>query len=275
MSAVQTFQAPATGEDSGSTQFIADPGNSCFWQCTAATEWAYASGNSALDMRGISLELPGYSGRAYDAAVIEYAAKFIAWCNQDSGVPIRRLTHADLRANPLAIGVTSHDEVPDPDNANLKGGRYHHTDPGPTFPWSTVMARAAEIAKGGAPGSVTTGGKSGMGTAKYTQSVLQSVFATGFRIDERFREFWATCGGAVKPASVAASIAIFGYPLSWAVVDTEVNRPGLGNPTVQYFERARLEYWRDGSITIGRIGAEVWEVERSFLPAETSQPEQP
>jgi hypothetical protein len=48
------------------------------------------------------------------------------------------------------------------------------------------------------------------------------------------------------------SVALFGYPISKAVVDPETGR------TVQYFERARFEYYPDstapGGVLLTRLG---------------------
>jgi hypothetical protein len=47
-------------------------------------------------------------------------------------------------------------------------------------------------------------------------------------------------------------VALFGYPISKAVVDPETGR------TVQYFERARFEYYPDstapGGVLLTRLG---------------------
>jgi photosystem II stability/assembly factor-like uncharacterized protein len=63
---------------------------------------------------------------------------------------------------------------------------------------------------------------------------------TGHNIKYGFRDYWASRGG----------VGFFGYPLTEEFVENGV--------TVQYFERARLEY-RDGKLSLGRLGAELTE----------------
>ena len=71
-------------------------------------------------------------------------------------------------------------------------------------------------------------------------SIADYFQETGHNIKYGFRGFWHNNGG----------LARFGYPLTEEFVENGV--------TVQYFERARFEY-RDGKITLGRIGAELIE----------------
>jgi photosystem II stability/assembly factor-like uncharacterized protein len=69
---------------------------------------------------------------------------------------------------------------------------------------------------------------------------------TGHNVKYGFRDFWRSNGG----------IAQFGFPLTEEFVENGVS--------VQYFERARLEY-RDGEVSVGRLGAELIEG-RFFRP---------
>ena len=78
---------------------------------------------------------------------------------------------------------------------------------------------------------------------------------TGHQICGDFRDFWQTHGLEMgdQGASTRESIALFGYPLSEQYVDSAT---GL---TVQYFERARLEYHPEfegtaqSTITLGSL----------------------
>lgn len=72
---------------------------------------------------------------------------------------------------------------------------------------------------------------------------------TGHNIAHGFRDYWHNNGGLTR----------FGYPLTEEFVENGV--------TVQYFERARMEY-RDGQVGLGRLGAELTQgfVGPSFVP---------
>lgn len=74
-------------------------------------------------------------------------------------------------------------------------------------------------------------------------------FPTGVAVDEAFYTEWETPYGADGPLD---PIAVFGYPVAPAEVG---NIPDVQR--FQYFERARLELRTDGSISYGRVGAEL------------------
>ncbi len=61
---------------------------------------------------------------------------------------------------------------------------------------------------------------------------------TSHNLGHGFRDFWQANGG----------VGQFGYPITEEFIENGVS--------VQYFERARLEY-RDGQVTLGRLGAEL------------------
>jgi hypothetical protein len=63
---------------------------------------------------------------------------------------------------------------------------------------------------------------------------------TKHNLGHGFRDFWQVNGG----------ISQFGFPITEEFVENGV--------PVQYFERARFEY-RDGKVTLGRLGAELTE----------------
>lgn len=68
---------------------------------------------------------------------------------------------------------------------------------------------------------------------------IRTFTETGHTLRNEFRHFWEQQGG----------LAVFGYPLTEALL--------IDNTTVQYFERARFERQSDGTITLGRLGAEA------------------
>ena len=75
-------------------------------------------------------------------------------------------------------------------------------------------------------------------TQPFDPAVSTYFEETGHNIKYGFRDFWRTNGGLLT----------FGYPLTEEFVENGV--------TVQYFERARLEY-RDNKVGIARLGAEL------------------
>lgn len=71
--------------------------------------------------------------------------------------------------------------------------------------------------------------------------------ATGYCISGSIRTYWERNGG----------LAVFGYPITAQRVETVEGR----TIQVQWFERDRLEIQADGSITAGRLGARLLELQ--------------
>ena len=262
-SAVARFQSPSSKFDQGSTNFVADPGAGKYYQCVSALDVAYGAGNYQQNRRAIQIELPGYAGRAYDPAVLDYAARFLGWASKEYGIPLRKLSLSDLRTIPDASGVCGHEDIPNPDNPSQGGGQDGHTDPGPTFPWGDVLAKAAQYAGGTEP--VTGGTKSGKRPASGTDSGGDSggnLWPTGFRIGVSFRRYWGSVSAIGGVTGTPGALADLGYPISREFVDTATDPP----LTVQYFERARLELHPDGSITRGLVGYAALREQAPFLP---------
>jgi hypothetical protein len=232
-SAVGRFQSAGSG---GSVQVVADPFSGKYYQCVYNDDTAYGCGNFQHNQRAIQIELPGWPDVDYDHSVVDYAGRFIGEAARAYGIPLRYLSRGELVANPNASGVTGHDQIPDPNNPALGGGRDHHTDPGPAFPWALCMSIAAQ--ESGLP--VIVGGPGGGGTAANPFR----FGATGFGVRGGFSVVYWQSGG----------IARWGYPVSWEFVET--NEHGM-NYTVQYFERGRMELQPDGRVTFGRVGAEL------------------
>lgn len=269
-SALALFASPGDPrEGGGSTQFVADPARGCFWQLVDCNKVAYGCGNYDWNKRAIQIELPGFAGRLFDPNVADYAARFAAWLKVDSGIPIERVSFDMLRSNGNVRGLTGHMDIPDPNNAALRGGQDHHGDPGLTFPWAEVLDKAARYAAGSPPLPPT-------GPApdlhKPTPGVQSLRWPTGFRVGGGFYGYWASLGGALPVGGAGGPtvpIAIFGYPISRVFVD----EGGPVHIVVQYFERARMEKWPDGRITLGLVGRAELDARARFLPAEVTQPE--
>lgn len=65
---------------------------------------------------------------------MHHAAKWVAEKCKLHGIPIRKLTVAQLQANPNALGICGHVDV------SLAFHQSTHTDPGPYFPWPQFLS---------------------------------------------------------------------------------------------------------------------------------------
>jgi hypothetical protein len=76
---------------------------------------------------------------------------------------------------------------------------------------------------------------------------VESMIIGEFVVSNPFLDFWLNNGG----------LPIFGYPITGL---TELDFGGaIGKLPVQWFERARFELQANGSVTLGRVGAEAME----------------
>ncbi|MGW0485829.1 peptidoglycan recognition protein family protein [Nonomuraea sp. NPDC003214] len=98
------------------------------------TAWAAPGCNSD----GLQIELAGRAGQnrsqwddAYSRALLRQAAKVVAtWCKKHN-IPVRKLTHAQLRAGHK--GIVGHVDV------SKVYKKSDHWDPGPSFPWDHFL----------------------------------------------------------------------------------------------------------------------------------------
>src|SRR5690606_31871662 len=84
---------------------------------------------------------------------------------------------------------------------------------------------------------------------------------TGYCVSDPLLGYWERNGG----------LAVFGYPLSERRVETVEGR----TIPVQWFERDRLEIQADGTITAGRLGARVLELQGRRWELTPPAPPQP
>lgn len=94
----------------------------------------------------IGIEHAGYASQGkkgweddYSKAVLENSARLAADICHRNGIPIERLSAADLKAGRLS-GICGHVDVTN----GLSNGK-GHTDPGPHFPWDSWLARVREL----------------------------------------------------------------------------------------------------------------------------------
>jgi len=91
--------------------------------------------------------------------------------------------------------------------------------------------------------------------------------ATGFAIAPEFIDSWSNNGVELGDAGVSyrESLALFGYPISTALVEDN----GGGAVLTQWFERARFEL-RDGEVMLAPLGVETLDVPGVDAPAVAS-----
>jgi len=94
---------------------------------------------STSNNRSVQFELCGLSNKLSDATMRQ-AARTVARVCREFGLPIRKLSSADLRAG--TRGICGHADVT---AAWLQGD---HTDPGNTFPWTTFLTYVQAAASG-------------------------------------------------------------------------------------------------------------------------------
>lgn len=96
---------------------------------------AWHAGNPDYNRRSIGIELATVTRdakghlvpNAFPGRLLETAAALVADVCRRRSIPV------------LRAAIIGHDEVPDPLDPLRKGGRHHHTDPGPAFPWPDFL----------------------------------------------------------------------------------------------------------------------------------------
>ena len=161
---------------------------------------------------------------------VDGGAQWSAVANELSGTAILRLTRDPLAANTLLAATSS--------------GVYRTTDGGvswsaldrgfPAIGSATAVAAAGAVAYAATAYGVYFLSPAGPVPALVGGGVYFSAF--GHSIQEPFLSFWRAYGG----------VTVFGYPRTEALQ--------LGGRTVQYFQRARLEYSAADGVTLTPLG---------------------
>ena len=107
-------------------------------QCVRLADTAFTVGNTQGNRRGINWEFSGFAaqsgaqwGDTFSMAMLAQAAPYWALDAARYGIPIRRVTVAELRAG--TPGLSTHNDF------RLAFGGTTHTDPGANFPWSAFI----------------------------------------------------------------------------------------------------------------------------------------
>lgn len=121
---------------SGSSAHLVVDDNSIV-QCVHFTDRAW---HAPPNTGSIGLEHSGYSHESrdewldpYGIAMLRLSAAAVAQLCHQFDIPIRKLSAAELAANPQARGICGHADV---------SAAFHqstHTDPGPNFPWDVYL----------------------------------------------------------------------------------------------------------------------------------------
>ena len=117
-------------------------------QCVKDEDAAWHAGPA--NAFSVGIELSGYAKQtpdewkdAYNTAMLKNAADLVRSLCKKYGIPMVRLTPAQLKAG--ASGIVGHVDV------NSAFGKGDHTDPGRNFPWDRFMSmvRGSAVALGG------------------------------------------------------------------------------------------------------------------------------
>ncbi len=118
---------------------------------------AYTNGNGPYNDTGINVEMAGYAGETqFSEAMYESVGQLIAYLSDEYDVPLRHPTDdiAPCSAYDGQGGVIGHDQIPSPyDCSRVTSGK---TDPGSTWDWNYVMAKAGGSGGGLAVGDAVT-----------------------------------------------------------------------------------------------------------------------
>jgi hypothetical protein len=124
--AVNHFQNP---NSQASAQFVVRSSDGAITQTVREQDVAWHAGNWDYNTKSIGIEHEGFVDNPswFTDAMYRSSAQLAASIVRKYSIPIDR-QH-----------LIGHNEVPDPLNPTLSGGRDHHTDPGPFWNWGLYM----------------------------------------------------------------------------------------------------------------------------------------
>ena len=208
------------GNNGSSTHYLTKLDMTPFEQHVLESNAAWTAGNSEYNLRGINVEgeLPG---NQWTPALIREFAKTTYPIWKRNNIP---LVYLGSNNGPGKRGLIGHADVPDQD----------HTDPGSTFDWPLYIAELNALDGATPPPSdwpkvpVTERDPWRESNPWSKDKWIPRVFVAGIN---------------------AEGFMSSGYVLTEAFAEDD--------KVVQYFERARWELHRDGSITKGLVGLEA------------------
>lgn len=127
----------ATTDREASAHYCVD--NNSVVGCVHETDIAFHAppntGSVGIEHAGYARQTTGDWLDAYGAAMLrDHSAPLVRDICSRHGIPLTWLSVDDLKANPKAKGITSHN------NVSRAFGQSTHTDPGPNFPYDQYMA---------------------------------------------------------------------------------------------------------------------------------------
>jgi hypothetical protein len=124
---IRYFQNPSA---QASSHFVVRSGDGAVTQVVREQDVAWHAGNWDYNTRSIGIEHEGFVNNPswFTDAMYRSSAQLVATMVRRFSIPIDR-QH-----------IVGHNEVPDPMNPTLSGGRDHHTDPGRFWNWNLYMS---------------------------------------------------------------------------------------------------------------------------------------
>ena len=108
------------------------------------TAWAAPGANHdgiQIELAGRARQTPAEWADAESKLILDRCARLLALLGHQRGIPLVHLTPRDLK-DTSRKGVVGHADV------TAAFGRSTHTDPGPGFPWASVLAAARRYRAG-------------------------------------------------------------------------------------------------------------------------------
>lgn len=150
--------------------------NTSVVQCVRTTDranTARASGNRIgihYELCGRAAFTPAQWSNAYGTAMLRLAAKQAARDAKKHGIPIVKLSVADVKAGKK--GFCGHVDI------SYAFGESDHTDPGKSFPWATFLGMVKEYATGGVSNVSAKDVIDALKSAEGKKLIAEAVFNT-------------------------------------------------------------------------------------------------
>jgi len=111
------------------------------YQMVREKDIAWHAGNWDYNQHSIGIEHAGFADYNYFTDV-EYrsSARLVAYLLRKYNITLVRPTGIAPADAGQSYGIIGHDQVPDPDNPSLGGGRSHHYDPGRHWNWTYYIS---------------------------------------------------------------------------------------------------------------------------------------
>ena len=103
---------------------------------------AWHAGNWDYNKHSIGLEHEGYVGSTvWPDALYQKSAEVVRYLANKYNIPkVHPTGVAPCDSQSSSGGIIGHNQVPDPNDCSVGGGRSHHTDPGSTWDWAKFMS---------------------------------------------------------------------------------------------------------------------------------------